>query len=101
MEDGDCLRHHCGVVGISSREEFNLPEQLFYGLFALQHRGQESAGLAYHRQGKIVSYRDVGMVSQALAHYLTESHLTRVGIGHVRYSTHGTDKLENAQPIVV
>ncbi|MGA2766521.1 MAG: amidophosphoribosyltransferase [Spirochaetia bacterium] len=101
MEDGDSLRHHCGVVGISSRDEFNLPEQLFYGLFSLQHRGQESAGLAYYRNGKITSYRDVGMVSQALAHYLTESHLSRVGIGHVRYSTHGTDKLENAQPIVV
>ena len=101
MADGDSLRHHCGVVGISSREEINLPEQLFYGLFALQHRGQESAGLAYHRNGKIVSYRDVGMVSQALSHYLTQSHPSRVGIGHVRYSTHGTDKLENAQPIVV
>jgi amidophosphoribosyltransferase len=88
-------------VGISSREEFNLPEQLFYGLFSLQHRGQESAGLAYRRHGKTISYRDVGMVSQALAHYLTESHASRVGIGHVRYSTHGTDKLENAQPIVV
>ncbi len=88
-------------MGISSREEVNLPEQLFYGLFSLQHRGQESAGLAYHRSGKIVSYRDVGMVSKALSHYLTESHPSRVGIGHVRYSTHGSDKLENAQPIVV
>jgi amidophosphoribosyltransferase len=101
VEDGDSLRHHCGVVGISSRGEFNLPEQLFYGLFSLQHRGQESAGLAYYRNRKIVSYRDVGMVSQALSHYLTERHPSRVGIGHVRYSTHGTDKLENAQPIVV
>ncbi|HVO37574.1 MAG TPA: amidophosphoribosyltransferase [Spirochaetia bacterium] len=101
MEAGDSLRHHCGVVGISSQEEINLPEQLFYGLFSLQHRGQESAGLAYHRQGKIISYRDVGMVSRALSHYQTENHPSRVGIGHVRYSTHGTDKLENAQPIVV
>lgn len=88
-------------MGISSREESNLPEQLFYGLFSLQHRGQESAGLAYHRNGKIVSYREVGMVSQALSHYLEENHPSRVGIGHVRYSTHGTAKLENAQPIVV
>ena len=101
MEHADSLRHHCGVVGISSDQEINLPEQLFYGLFTLQHRGQESAGLAYHRQGKIISYRDVGMVTNALSHYLAESHPSRVGIGHVRYSTHGTDKLENAQPIVV
>lgn len=78
-----------------------MPELLFYGLFSLQHRGQESAGIAYRRHGAIKSYRDVGMVTNALSHYLTESHPSRTGIGHVRYSTHGTSKLENAQPIVV
>jgi len=102
VADGNSsLRHHCGIVGISSREEVNMPELLFYGLFSLQHRGQESAGLAYRRQGKIKSYRSVGMVSTALSHYLSESHPSKLGIGHVRYSTHGTNKLENAQPIVV
>ena len=78
-----------------------MPELLFYGLFSLQHRGQESAGIAYQRHGKITSYRDVGMVTNALSHYLGERHPSRLGIGHVRYSTHGTNKLENAQPIVV
>jgi len=97
----DTLRHHCGVVGISSDREVNIPELLFYGLFSLQHRGQESAGLAYHRQGRIRSYRSVGMVANALSHYLSDEHPSRVGIGHVRYSTQGTNKLENAQPIVV
>jgi amidophosphoribosyltransferase len=102
VEDGtDSLRHHCGIVGISSMAEVNMPELLFYGLFSLQHRGQESAGLAYERGGRIKSYRDVGMVSNALSHYLAEHHPSRLGIGHVRYSTHGTNKLENAQPIVV
>ena len=102
MEDeGDSLRHHCGVVGISSERELNIPELLFYGLFSLQHRGQESAGLAYHRQGRIKSYRSVGMVTSALSHYLSDEHPSRLGIGHVRYSTQGTNKLENAQPIVV
>ncbi len=101
VDGGHSLRHHCGIVGISSREEVNMPELLFYGLFSLQHRGQESAGLAYRGQGKIKSYRSVGMVSTALSHYLSESHPSRLGIGHVRYSTHGTNKLENAQPIVV
>ena len=102
MEDeGDSLRHHCGVVGISSEREINIPELLFYGLFSLQHRGQESAGLAYHRQGRIKSYRSVGMVTSALSHYLSDEHPSRLGIGHVRYSTQGTNKLENAQPIVV
>jgi amidophosphoribosyltransferase len=101
VDGGHSLRHHCGIVGISSREEVNMPELLFYGLFSLQHRGQESAGLAYRGQGKIKSYRSVGMVSTALSHYLSESHPSKLGIGHVRYSTHGTNKLENAQPIVV
>jgi len=102
VEDAsDTLRHHCGLVGISSGREINVPELLFYGLFSLQHRGQESAGLAYHRQGRIKSYRSVGMVTSALSHYLSDEHPSRVGIGHVRYSTHGTNKLENAQPIVV
>ena len=102
MEDeGDSLRHHCGVVGISSEREINIPELLFYGLFSLQHRGQESAGLAYHRQGRIKSYRSVGMVTSALSHYLSDEHPSRLGVGHVRYSTQGTNKLENAQPIVV
>ena len=78
-----------------------MPELLFYGLFSLQHRGQESAGLAYQRQGRIKSYRSVGMVTNALSHYLTDEHPSRVGIGHVRYSTQGTNKLANAQPIVV
>jgi amidophosphoribosyltransferase len=78
-----------------------MPELLFYGLFSLQHRGQESAGIAYHRHGSIRSYRSVGMVTNALSHYLSEEHPSRVGIGHVRYSTQGTNKLENAQPIVV
>jgi len=100
-DEGDSLRHHCGVVGISSERELNIPELLFYGLFSLQHRGQESAGLAYHRQGRIKSYRSVGMVTSALSHYLSDEHPSRLGIGHVRYSTQGTNKLENAQPIVV
>ncbi len=102
VEDAsDSLRHHCGVVGISSDQEIDIPELLFYGLFSLQHRGQESAGLAYHRQGRIKSYRSVGMVTSALSHYLTDEHPCRVGIGHVRYSTQGANKLANAQPIVV
>ncbi|HET6452147.1 MAG TPA: amidophosphoribosyltransferase [Spirochaetia bacterium] len=95
------LKHHCGLVGISSDADLNIPELLFYGLFSLQHRGQESAGLAYHRQGRIRSYRSVGMVATALSRYLTGEHPSRVGIGHVRYSTQGTNKLENAQPLVV
>ena len=74
---------------------------VFYPLFALQHRGQESCGIAYERNGDHVTFKDTGMVGQVLAHYLRERHLSRAGIGHVRYSTQGSNTIENAQPISV
>lgn len=97
----DSPGHHCGVVGIHSKEPRDLPEYLFYSLFALQHRGQESAGISYLKDNTLVAYKDLGMVSSVLSRYLKDSHPTTVGIGHVRYSTRGGNKLENAQPIVV
>ena len=103
--DYDSLRHHCGVVGIHTVNPTNLPEKLFYGLFALQHRGQESAGISYRKEapedgsGRLVTYKDLGMVSTVLGHYLEKSHPSTVGIGHVRYSTRGGNLIENAQPL--
>ena len=95
------LGHKCGVAGIYSARPVNIPQQLFFPLFALQHRGQESAGIAYRKGGRTVVYRDLGMVSAVLSRYLTEDRLSNVGIGHVRYSTHGGNKVENVQPISV
>ncbi len=99
--DNDELVHHCGVAGIYTREKRNIPEKLFYILFSLQHRGQESTGIAYRKNGKTVVYKDLGMVSSVLTRYLKKEHLSNIGIGHVRYSTHGGDRIENAQPIQV
>lgn len=93
--------HHCGVVGAYSKKKINIPEILFYSLFSLQHRGQESAGISYRKNNHTVVYKDLGMVSTVLGRYLNKAHPSNVGIGHVRYSTHGRNKLENAQPIVV
>lgn len=98
---GKSLGHHCGVVGVFSKTERSIPEMLFYGLFALQHRGQESTGIAYRKPHKTVVYKDLGMVSKVLARYLDEPRLSTVGIGHVRYSTRGGNRIENAQPILV
>lgn len=97
----DTIEHECGVAAVHAREPINIPEQLFFTLFAQQHRGQESAGIAYHKDGHTVVYKDLGQVSAVLARYLERERLCRVGIGHVRYSTHGGNKLENAQPILV
>ncbi len=74
---------------------------MFFPLFSLQHRGQESAGIAYRKPEKTVAYKDLGMVSSVLSHYLESDHPTNLCIGHVRYSTHGGNKLENSQPILV
>jgi amidophosphoribosyltransferase len=94
------IGHFCGVIGIYSSVEINIPEKLFFPLFALQHRGQESCGIAYRKGDRIVAYKDLGMVAPVLGRYLSENRPSRIGIGHVRYSTSGGNKLENAQPVV-
>jgi amidophosphoribosyltransferase len=107
VEPTDKPEHHCGVAGIITKDLTNLPEKLFYPLYALQHRGQESAGITYTKAGpsgvgtRMVTYKDLGLVSQVLGRYLTESHPGRVGIGHVRYSTHGGNLIENVQPFQI
>ncbi len=100
MKKSDKLGHYCGVVGIESQKPCNIPQKLFYPLFALQHRGQESAGIAYFKltENKIYAYKDLGVVSDVLGRYLHKDISSTCGIGHVRYSTHGGSKVENAQP---
>jgi amidophosphoribosyltransferase len=95
------LKHSCGIVGIFSNKEINLPKQLFFPLFSLQHRGQESCGITYKKENRLVTYKDIGMVGPVLSHYLHKEHLSRIGIGHTRYSTSGGNILENAQPISI
>ena len=96
----DKIGHFCGIIGIYSPGEINIPEKLFFSLFALQHRGQESCGIAYRKGGRLVAYKDLGMVEPVLGRYLNEQRPSRIGIGHVRYSTHGGNRLENAQPML-
>jgi amidophosphoribosyltransferase len=91
--------HFCGLAGIYSENLLNIPQNLFYSLFSLQHRGQESAGISYRKNGNIVTYRDLGMVPAVLSRYLHMERLSNIGIGHVRYSTIGGYKIENVQPI--
>ncbi len=95
------LGHYCGVAGVRSLDPLDIPKTLFYMLFSLQHRGQESCGLAWEEAGEWHSRRDMGMVASVLGKYVQESHSSRLGIGHVRYSTAGGSGVQNAQPIVV
>ena len=99
----DELKEECGVFGIYSKEpKEELIGQVCVGLSALQHRGEESCGVAINEDGIIHFHKDVGLVSEV---FTKEVQATipqgKMAIGHVRYSTTGVSKKENAQPMVV
>lgn len=100
IED-DKLKEECGVMGVYSKDK-NVQDMIYYGLFALQHRGQESAGIAVNDNGNINYHKDVGLVSEAFSnnHFL-EKLQGNMGIGHVRYSSDHENLSANAQPLVV
>lgn len=96
------LREECGVFGVYARENRDVAATAYYGLFALQHRGQESCGIAVCNDGVFASHKDVGLVEDVF----TPESMTRLGlghmaVGHVRYGTTGATDRNNAQPIVV
>ncbi len=95
----DSLHEECGVIGIY-REEKDAARHAYYGLFALQHRGQECAGIAVNKGGSIEIKKGMGLVADVF----NEKDLTElegnIAIGHVRYSTAGDKDVRNAQPLV-
>jgi amidophosphoribosyltransferase len=94
------LRESCGVFGVYAPKE-DVARLTFFGLFALQHRGQESAGIATADGEKLNVYADMGLVSQVFDE-ASLKHLTGyIAIGHNRYSTTGSSRACNAQPIIV
>ncbi len=88
-------RDKCGVFGIKSKS--GVFDRIYYGLYALQHRGQESAGMAMCTD-HIRVHKDMGLVTEVFNHIHLEGN---IGIGHVRYSTTGGSKIENAQPLFI
>ncbi len=91
----------CGIVGVYCNDESLTSKIAYFTLYSLQHRGQESAGIAIADRGSIELHRGMGLVTEVF----NENTLTKLkgssAIGHVRYSTTGESKLENAQPILV
>ncbi|HUJ11111.1 MAG TPA: amidophosphoribosyltransferase [Verrucomicrobiae bacterium] len=98
-EENTRPRHYCGLFGIYGHP--NAAELTYYGLYALQHRGQESAGITASDGVDLRTYKGMGLVGQVFDKNILRSLPGRLAIGHVRYSTTGSTNLKNAQPLVV
>ncbi|HEY5500575.1 MAG TPA: hypothetical protein VIK09_01170, partial [Candidatus Humimicrobiaceae bacterium] len=94
----DKIHEECGVFGIYADGK-NVAEIIFYGLQALQHRGQESAGIAVSDGENILVYKDLGLVSSIFNEQNLAPLQGYIGIGHSRYSTKGKNVWKNSQPI--
>jgi amidophosphoribosyltransferase len=90
-------RDACGVFGVWAPDE-DVAKLTYYGLYSLQHRGQESAGIAVSDGSRIVVYKDMGLVAQVFDESVLNTLRGHVAIGHCRYSTSGSSVWENAQP---
>ncbi|MBS5786990.1 MAG: amidophosphoribosyltransferase [Clostridioides difficile] len=88
----------CGIIGIYSDK--SIAKELYYGLFSIQHRGQESCGMAVMGDDKIKYKKDMGLVGEVFKEEEIESLDGNMGIGHVRYSTAGGSHISNCQPFV-
>jgi len=102
----DEIHEECGVFGVYDLDGNDVVSTIYYGLFALQHRGQESCGIAVSDtngpKGKVKACKGMGLVSEIF----TPEHLEslsggNIGVGHVRYSTAGESNIQNTQPLVL
>lgn len=97
----DSLQDKCGIVGVYSYEEsIDVASWIYSGLYTLQHRGQESAGISVLKEGRINTHVGMGLVSDVFNNDLLDILNGNVGIGHVRYSTTGESHVSNCQPFV-
>jgi amidophosphoribosyltransferase len=99
------LHEECGVFGIYDIAGGDVAHTVYYGLLSLQHRGQESCGIAVsdtsEMKGRVKSYKDMGLVNEVFTGEEIDKLPGNIGIGHVRYSTAGSSTRENAQPLVL
>lgn len=101
----DALYEECGVFGMYDFDGNDVASSIYYGLFALQHRGQESCGIAVSDtegpKGKVIVHKDMGLVNEVFMPETLEKLKGNIGVGHTRYSTAGSSTRENAQPLVL
>jgi amidophosphoribosyltransferase len=92
-------KHYCGVFGVYGHP--NAAELTYYGLYALQHRGQESAGIVTSDGKEFYTHKGMGLVSQVFKGDVLHNMVGKLAVGHTRYSTTGSSHLRNAQPLTV
>ncbi len=101
----DKFGEECGVFGMIDPDGSDVASSIYYGLFALQHRGQESCGIAVSDtegvKGNFKCYKDMGLLNEAFSPDMLDKLKGNIGVGHVRYSTAGSSVRENAQPLVI
>ncbi len=98
FNNDDKLHEECGVFGIYAKEGIEVAHSIYYGLSALQHRGQEAAGIAVCDTGgpmwNINHYKNMGLVNEVFKADILERLKGNLGVGHVRYSTTGASSIE-------
>ena len=92
-------RHYCGLFGVFGVPD--VPRTIYNGLFSLQHRGQEGAGIVVSDGTKVNSVKGMGLVGEVFSRNALATLHGHMGIGHVRYSTTGSSRVQNVQPLVV
>ncbi|MEG1501098.1 MAG: amidophosphoribosyltransferase, partial [Clostridiales bacterium] len=96
------LKEECGIVGIYTDDDsLDISGNLFYALYGLQHRGQESCGMAIYNEGKIKYCKELGLVSETFNDEILSGLQGNIGLGHVRYASSQNNTWVNSQPIVV
>jgi len=96
----DKLKEECGVFGIYDNDGFDVARLAYYGLYGLQHRGQESAGIAVNDDGVFHCHKDLGLVPDVFNDEILKKMPGTIAVGHVRDTTKGGNFRENAQPLV-
>ena len=98
------MKEACGVFGAYDLDGHDVASTIYYGLFALQHRGQESCGIAVSDtkgpKRSVSVHKGMGLVNEVFTQETLEALHGDIGVGHVRYSTAGASTRENAQPLV-
>ncbi|HEX2993245.1 MAG TPA: hypothetical protein VHP14_00380, partial [Anaerolineales bacterium] len=98
--ENDRPHEECGVIGVFAPNE-DVARMAFFGLFALQHRGQEAAGIAVADGHAMSIYKNVGLISQVFRQHTLDDLKGHYAIGHTRYSTTGSPSIRNAQPFMI